>query len=188
MNKANACSVVNAIASTTLNTTSRGTFSGSYGDNSTVKGDYITDTFSLGPATIANQTMALVSSTGFGSNIAIMGVGLQQDEFSNDNHLSHVNDQNCQEYGDSCDPVPKTSPTFVDSLVLQNITGSRSYSLWMDDISEISTPRMVHKIATYSAPKMQPQVKCCLAATTQPSTTGTLLLFHTKISISQGIR
>lgn len=109
--------------------------------------------------------MAVVNSTGWGSNAAIMGIGLTQDEFSNDNQSAYVRQQNCQEYGHSCDPVPKTSPTFVDSLVQQNITSSRTYSLWMDGAGKFLGGSLVQSVAADEHSKTQPPAEYFLAAT-----------------------
>ncbi|KAE8132795.1 aspartic peptidase domain-containing protein [Aspergillus pseudotamarii] len=97
--------------SSTATITSKGGFEISYvTEGSGVKGDWVKDDFSVGNITIRGLSLA-VATQAAGVPTGIMGIGFPADE------------SNTTQY-----------PNFVDQMVQQGLTKSRSYSLWLDDL------------------------------------------------------
>ncbi|OGM43157.1 hypothetical protein ABOM_008875 [Aspergillus bombycis] len=73
-----------------------------------VKGDWVKDDFSVGNMTIKDLEMG-VATDAAGFNTGVMGIGFASSE--------------------------SNSTSFVDQMVEQGLTKSRSYSLWLDDLN-----------------------------------------------------
>jgi len=112
---------VDPTESSTFHEISSGTFTITYSDKSQVSGDYFADNLELGGATVSSLTMGLAkvvtSSTTLGLH-GLMGIGY----ISNEAIAQNPSD----EY-----------PNIVYDLVSQNIIGSYSYSLWLDDLGKL---------------------------------------------------
>ncbi|KAB8220187.1 aspartic peptidase domain-containing protein [Aspergillus novoparasiticus] len=97
--------------SSTATVTSEGGFEISYvTQGSGVKGNWVKDDFSVGNITITGLSLG-VATQAAGVPTGIMGIGFSADE------------SNSTLY-----------PNFVDQMVAQGLTKSRSYSLWLDDL------------------------------------------------------
>lgn len=106
--------------SSTATVTSEGGFEISYvTEGSGVKGDWVKDDFSVGNITIKGFSLA-VATQAEGLPTGIMGIGFPVDE------------SNTTQY-----------PNFVDQMVQQGLTKSRSYSLWLDDIGMFPGPSYI---------------------------------------------
>ncbi|OKL56473.1 hypothetical protein UA08_08199 [Talaromyces atroroseus] len=93
----------------------KGAFSIQYGTaGSNVTGNYITDDFSVGAASVKNLTMAYATYAAYVPT-GVMGIGFDTNEAITD------------EYG-------SPYPNFVDVLVSQNVTKTKAYSLWLNDL------------------------------------------------------
>ena len=106
---------VDSSKSSTFSTLNQGGFQASYADSSKVLGDFISDTLSIGGKAMPNFTM------GYGSQITgvpagIVGVGLDALE----NEVQHGG---------------KPYTGFIDAMVDNSLINSRSFSLWLDDLS-----------------------------------------------------
>jgi hypothetical protein len=88
-----------------------GSFETSYFDQSSVSGYYITDTVSIGSATVTDVILAVATSSSINS-FGILGLGLQGLESSSVKH-----------------------PELLDNLYSQGFISSRSYSIYLDDLS-----------------------------------------------------
>lgn len=79
-------------------------------------GDYMTDDFTIGGATIKNLQMGLANTTtsGFG----IIGIGYDENEAS----LTSITS------------VPY--PNLIDQMVSQGLINTKAYSLYLDDLEE----------------------------------------------------
>jgi hypothetical protein len=80
-----------------------------------VVGNYITDDFRVGGATVHNMTMAVATQAQVVPT-GIMGIGFDLDE--------SITAHNGTPY-----------QNFVDLLATQNLINTRAYSLWLNDIS-----------------------------------------------------
>jgi hypothetical protein len=79
-------------------------------------GDYITDDFTIGGATVKNLQMGLANTTtsGFG----VIGIGFDENEAS----LTSITS------------VPY--PNLIDQMVSQGLINTKAYSLYLDDLEE----------------------------------------------------
>lgn len=105
---------VDANASSTFDNVLPGEFTITYGDETSSKGDYMTDVFSIGDASLKSLVMGL----GIDTDIAfgLVGVGYPSNEA-----IEQVDPQN--EY--------RNLPL---ELVRENITNTVAYSLWLNDL------------------------------------------------------
>lgn len=101
-----------------------------YADLTNVKGDYITDVVRVGNAAVKNQTLGLARYSD-GITNGIMGIGFASDEAS----AQASNESTKCIYYHMC---PKgtnyMTPTFVDQLAEQGAIGSKTCSLWLNDL------------------------------------------------------
>ena len=96
-----------------------------YADQTGASGDYVTDTFSMGGATIQNQQFGVgYRST---SSEGVMGIGYPSLEAFVQN-------------GDDGDSFSQPSPyaNVPQAMVQQGLINSPAYSLWLDDINSLS--------------------------------------------------
>ena len=111
-----------ATASTTLTVLEQGGFQIQYFTaGSGVSGDYIADSFTIGPQTIKNLTMGLATKA-VSVSTGIMGIGFDTDE-------SIVSEEEAQ--GES---NPQPYPNLVDVMKQQGLISTRGYSLYLDDL------------------------------------------------------
>ncbi|KAJ5475465.1 hypothetical protein N7539_007752 [Penicillium diatomitis] len=106
------------MSSSTSTVLDRNGFTIGYVDGSGVEGDYVRDDFSIGGVRVQGMTLAVatrVKDIGTG----VMGIGFESDE-------------SIAAYGS------KPYKNLVDRMVEQGLIKSRSYSLWLNDISELS--------------------------------------------------
>jgi hypothetical protein len=103
-------------------------FSIQYQDQTGASGDYITDTFSIGGATIKALEMGLAYNSS--SAVGVLGIGYQINEASDSSQSS--------------DPTiaPFTYPSIIDTMVSQGLISSMAYSLYLDDL-EASTGSII---------------------------------------------
>ncbi|KIW89425.1 uncharacterized protein Z519_10279 [Cladophialophora bantiana CBS 173.52] len=87
-----------------------GEFSTSYFDGTAVSGYFVDDTVEFGSATVTGVTLAVATSAAT-TNRGIMGIGLQGLESSEVKY-----------------------PEFLDDLASQGFIGTRSYSIYLDDL------------------------------------------------------
>lgn len=93
----------------------KGTFSIQYGtEGSNVTGNYITDDFSVGAASVKNLTMAYATYAAYVPT-GIMGIGFDTNEA--------ITEDGSQPY-----------QNFVDVLKSQNVIDTKAYSLWLNDL------------------------------------------------------
>lgn len=91
----------------------KGAFSISYvTPNSGVVGDYITDNFAVGSASLQSIIMAVATDAAYVPT-GIMGIGFDTDESIASQAIY---------------------PNFIDEMVKQNLIKTRAYSLWLDDL------------------------------------------------------
>lgn len=90
-------------------------FNISYVDGTGSVGDYITDTFKIGGATVQNQEMGLAFQTSIGTGI--MGLGYP------------IREATCRTY-----PCATQYSTLVQNMVANKQINSAAYSLWLDDL------------------------------------------------------
>ena len=103
------------LSSSTVSILEHGGFTIGYLDGSGVMGDYIRDDFAIGGVTVKGMTLAVatqVKDIGTG----VMGIGFESDE--------SIAAQGGQPYRN-----------LVSHMVGQGLIKSRSYSLWLNDIS-----------------------------------------------------
>jgi hypothetical protein len=96
-----------------------------YGDGSGALGDYITDDFTIGGATIKALEMGLAHNSTLISGL--MGIGYDVNEASND---------------PDGNTAPFTYPSIVDQMVSQGLITTKAYSLYLDDL-EASTGSII---------------------------------------------
>ena len=84
---------------------------------SEIVGNYVADDFAIGDLAVKNLTMA-VATMARNLNVGIMGIGLDTDE--------------------SLAPGKEAYPNIVDEMVTQGLINTRTYSLWLDDLSKTS--------------------------------------------------
>jgi hypothetical protein len=109
-------------ASTSITILSPGTFKIQYfTKGSGVTGDYISDNFGIGTQTINNLTMG-VASEAVSVNTGIMGIGFDTNEAAYASAIAH-GDTTVQPYAN-----------LMDVMKSQGLVGSRSYSLYLDDL------------------------------------------------------
>jgi len=82
--------------------------------DSGVSGNYIQDTFAIGPASLTSLTMAVATQAAY-VPAGIMGIGFDKDEAI---------------VSEGGNPYPN----LIDEMVTQNFINSRAYSLWLDDL------------------------------------------------------
>jgi hypothetical protein len=111
--------IVDSSKSSTFKTVGQSTFSITYGDKTGSKGDFITDNFGIGGATIQNQIMGLAKKTTTGSGL--IGIGYS------------INEAIVQS-GNSKTPYP----SIMDTLVAQNLISTKTYSLYLNSYSSNS--------------------------------------------------
>jgi len=108
-------SPVNPSDSRTVEVIGQGKFQIQYETpDSGVSGNYMQDTFAMGPASLMSLTMAAATQAAYVST-GIMGIGFDTDEaivFNGGNPY----------------------PNLIDEMVTQNFIHSRAYSLWLDDL------------------------------------------------------
>jgi hypothetical protein len=113
-------------ASTSLTLLSEGTFKIQYfTQGSGVEGDYIADTFSIGQETVKNLTMG-VASLAVSVNTGIMGIGFNTNEAG---YASEV-----AQGITGATPYPN----LLDVMKSQGLVGTRSYSLYLDDLDAVT--------------------------------------------------
>ena len=100
-----------------------GQFSISYVDGTAIDGIYFNDTLNIDNTKITDATMALALVAS--SDQGIMGVGFRENESSTSPSRPD------QGLGPAF-----TYPTVLDNLVSQNLIKSRTYALWLDDLSD----------------------------------------------------
>ena len=104
-----------------------------YGDGSEVYGNYSTDTVALGDAVLPGFTFAVANDIQVspgekeGAQYGILGVSFETDE-TNACHPGDNDDPNCTGYF--------VRPTIVGALQNQGYIQSRSYSLYLDSLSD----------------------------------------------------
>ncbi|XXH05352.1 Elongation factor G, mitochondrial [Hypoxylon texense] len=103
-------------SSTTMEVVGEGEFSISYVDGSSSKGDYITDRFEIGGATLDNMTMGLGLRTDI--PYGLVGVGYA---------LNEAIVANTQSASESYDNLPVL-------LQKQGLINTNAYSLWLNDL------------------------------------------------------
>jgi hypothetical protein len=81
---------------------------------SIVEGEYFSDSFSLGPATVQDLAVG-VATFAINEPYGLLGVGLRAGE-----------------------AVPNLHPTILDQMYKQGLIGSISYSLYLDDLSKFN--------------------------------------------------
>ncbi|KAF4633321.1 hypothetical protein G7Y89_g4792 [Cudoniella acicularis] len=94
-----------------------------------VTGDYIGDSFTIGGTTIKNLTMG-VSTKAVSVDTGIMGIGFDAEEAIVGQEVQAGNSN------------PQPYPNFIDELKLQGLIGTKSYSLYLDDL-ETSTGSII---------------------------------------------
>ncbi|EED16393.1 yapsin, putative [Talaromyces stipitatus ATCC 10500] len=112
--------IYNPVNSSTVKTYQpMGTFSIQYGTpNSNVTGNYITDAFSVGEASVKNLTMAYATYAAYVPT-GVMGIGFDTNEA--------IVGRGGRAY-----------PNFIDVLVSQNVIDTKAYSLWLNDLDSSS--------------------------------------------------
>lgn len=118
-------SLVDQTKSSTYKLVDEGAFQITYGDNTGANGDYITDTMSIGGATITALEMGLAYNAS--SATGVMGIGYDINEAS-DNSQGQVN--------------PFVYPSIIDTMVSQGLINTKAYSLYLDDL-EASTGSII---------------------------------------------
>ncbi|KAJ9647492.1 hypothetical protein H2204_000121 [Knufia peltigerae] len=106
--------------SSTFDEASPGSFAITYNDHSHVEGDYFTDNIGVGGATISSLMMGLANTGQLSASTTssgLMGVGYRANEA-----VANVDPANVY-------------PNMVYEMVSQDIIGSYSYSLWLDDLA-----------------------------------------------------
>jgi hypothetical protein len=89
---------------------SKGTFEAQYADQSGASGDYFTDTFSVGGATLQNFQMGLATRST--NALGLMGLGFDTNEATSGTGNT-------------------TYPNLVDSMVSAGLIRSKAFSLWL---------------------------------------------------------
>ena len=84
---------------------------------SEIVGNYVADDFAIGDLVVQNLTMAVATMARY-VNTGVMGIGLDTNE--------------------SLPPGKKAYPNIVDEMVTQGLINTRTYSLWLDDLSKTS--------------------------------------------------
>jgi hypothetical protein len=105
-----------------------------YQDQSGATGDYITDTFTVGGATIKALEMGLAYNSS--SSIGVMGIGYQAGE------ASVAGSSGVGSSGNGPSPAPFEYPSIIDTMVSQGLINSMAYSLYLDDL-EASTGSII---------------------------------------------
>ena len=118
-------SLVDQTKSSTYKLSDEGAFQIEYGDNTGANGDYITDTMSIGGATITALEMGLAYNAS--SATGVMGIGYDINEASDDSQ-GQVN--------------PFVYPSIIDTMVSQGLINTKAYSLYLDDL-EASTGSII---------------------------------------------
>jgi len=118
--------------SSTFKVVAQGEFDITYADNSGAAGDYITDTFSIGGATIKALEMGLAYNTS--SSTGVLGIGYD---------LNEASDSVTSPDPTSSDTSsPFIYPSIIDTMVSQGLINSKAYSLYLDDL-EASTGSII---------------------------------------------
>src|SRR5271154_3562475 len=98
-----------------------GGFNVMYEENTGSSGDYVSDTFTIGGATIKSLQMGLAYNTSIPTGI--MGIGYDTGESPDAN---------------SDTDLPPVYPNLIDDMVSQGLIPTKAYSLYLDDL-EAST-------------------------------------------------
>jgi elongation factor G len=110
---------VNPSQSTTFKVVGEGEFDIEYLDGTSSKGDYFTDIFEIGGATLQNMTMGLGVSTDI--SYGLVGVGYASNEaiVANTQSLSSV------------------YPNLPVNMVNEGLINTVAYSLWLNDLGKL---------------------------------------------------
>ena len=96
-----------------------------YADGTGAQGDYITDNFAIGGATVKALEMGLAYNVTL--DTGLMGIGYDTNEASTDS---------------STETTPFQYPSIIDTMVSQGLISSKAYSLYLDDL-EASTGSII---------------------------------------------
>ena len=121
--------IVDSSKSTTYKVVDQGGFDITYADQSGAMGSYITDTLSIGGATIKALEMGLATRSS--SSTGVMGIGYDVNEASDSTTSSRGRPQTGFIY-----------PSIIDTMVSQGLIASKAYSLYLDDL-EASTGSII---------------------------------------------
>ncbi len=102
--------------SSTFEVTGRNQFDISYVDGSSSKGDYFTDVFSIGGATVSNMTMGLGSQTDIPNGLVGVGYALSEAIVSDTGRTSSA------------------YPNLPVNMVNESLINTIAYSLWLNDL------------------------------------------------------
>jgi len=121
--------IVDSSKSSTYKVVDANGFDIEYEDQSGATGDYITDTFSIGGATIKALEMGLATKSS--SSTGVMGIGYDVNEASDSSQSSKGRPQTAFIY-----------PSIIDTMVSQGLIASKAYSLYLNDL-EASTGSII---------------------------------------------
>lgn len=108
--------LVNPSASTTFRDIGKGKFDISYVDGSSSKGDYFTDVFSIGGATLKNMTMGLGLKTDIAYGLVGVGYAINEAIVGNTQSAS------------------ASYPNLPVNMVNEGLINTVAYSLWLNDL------------------------------------------------------
>lgn len=106
---------VDQTKSSTFKVVSKGEFDISYADSSGASGDYMKDTLTIGGATITALEMGIAHEATL--TTGLLGIGYDINEAS-----------------DSLKSGAFVYPSIIDTMVAQNLTSTKAYSLYLDDL------------------------------------------------------
>lgn len=115
---------VNSAKSSSFKVVRADEFDIQYLDQSGATGDYISDNFQIGGATIKALEMGLAYNATIGTGL--IGIGYTRNEASDSSHNG----------------VPFTYPSILDSMVSQGLIARKAYSLYLNDL-EASTGSII---------------------------------------------
>jgi len=116
------CDVVNPNDSSTYKVTQANAFHITYGDGSGADGDYFTDNFQIGNASVTNLEMGIAQSANLTQGL--LGIGYTVNEASN---------TDANQYSTISSPS-FTYPNIIDSMLSQGLIATNAYSLYLDDL------------------------------------------------------
>jgi elongation factor G len=114
------CCLVTSSRSSTFKTVGAGQFSIQYVDGSYSQGDYFTDTFEIGGATIKNLTMGLGIDTTIPYGLVGVGYALNEAAVANTHSASSA--------------YPNLPVAMVNSGLINTV----AFSLWLNDLGQYS--------------------------------------------------
>jgi hypothetical protein len=117
--------IVDPTNSSTYKVVDKGGFAITYVNKDGAAGNYITDTFTIGGATIKALEMGLASESTL--PMGIMGIGYDTDEASN---------------SEESKAKPFIYPSIIDTMFNQSLISTKAYSLYLDDL-EASTGSII---------------------------------------------